>query len=314
MSHLQQGDRARNGNHRSEAPRPETRKLFCRSASVLGRPSRTEPTGLMHATLFTGDALRQIVRVYSRVGSVRRGRPRTVPLFLHSEAIFLYASGGSSRDTNAPCSFRRIVCVEIKDRMHTLLLYWTTIAIAISACCVNPVIGSSSLSKRLNLCRKSSERKRSDYAADYTHRLEVLSEVFEPREYFEWRGLGSIAHSGMKLYLKLGPLSGVLKEALTFSSHRFTDSHITLTHGSGGCEILGLDPLYVANEGKLVAIVSAELAHALVARMKQNKYGAAASIFGEVKAEPAGIVSMRTAFGGTRIVDMLVGEQLPRIC
>jgi hydrogenase expression/formation protein HypE len=82
----------------------------------------------------------------------------------------------------------------------------------------------------------------------------------------------------------------------------------------GACEILGLDPLYVANEGKLVAIVSADLAYALVARMKQNKYGAGASIIGEVKAEPGGIVSMRTAFGGTRIVDMLVGEQLPRIC
>jgi hydrogenase expression/formation protein HypE len=82
----------------------------------------------------------------------------------------------------------------------------------------------------------------------------------------------------------------------------------------GACEILGLDPLYVANEGKLVAIVSADLAPTLVARMKQNKYGAGASIIGEVKAEPAGIVSMRTAFGGTRIVDMLVGEQLPRIC
>jgi hydrogenase expression/formation protein HypD len=95
--------------------------------------------------------------------------------------------------------------------MHTLLLYWTTIAIAISACCVNPVIGSSSLSKRLNLCRKSSERKRSDYAADYTHRLEVLSEVFEPREYFEWRGLGSIAHSGMKLQQKYSRYDAELK-------------------------------------------------------------------------------------------------------
>ena len=60
--------------------------------------------------------------------------------------------------------------------------------------------------------------------------------------------------------------------------------------------------------------MSADLAHALVARMNQNKYGAGASIIGEVKAEPAGIVSMRTAFGGTGIVDMLVGEQLPRIC
>jgi hydrogenase expression/formation protein HypE len=82
----------------------------------------------------------------------------------------------------------------------------------------------------------------------------------------------------------------------------------------GACEILGLDPLYVANEGKLVAIASAELADSLVARMKQHRYGRDAAIIGEVKAEPAGIVSMRTGFGGTRIVDMLVGEQLPRIC
>ncbi|HST54238.1 MAG TPA: hydrogenase expression/formation protein HypE [Pyrinomonadaceae bacterium] len=82
----------------------------------------------------------------------------------------------------------------------------------------------------------------------------------------------------------------------------------------GACEILGLDPLYVANEGKLVAVVSAGIADTLVARMKQNVYGRDARIIGEVKAEPKGIVAMRTGFGGTRIVDMLVGEQLPRIC
>lgn len=82
----------------------------------------------------------------------------------------------------------------------------------------------------------------------------------------------------------------------------------------GACEILGLDPLYVANEGKLVAIVAAELAEPLVARMKDERYGGDACIIGEVRAEPGGIVSMRTGFGGTRIVDMLVGEQLPRIC
>ena len=82
----------------------------------------------------------------------------------------------------------------------------------------------------------------------------------------------------------------------------------------GACEILGLDPLYVANEGKLVAIVSAEIAEPLVARMKQHRYGTEACIIGAVKDAPGGIVSMRTGFGGTRIVDMLVGEQLPRIC
>ncbi len=82
----------------------------------------------------------------------------------------------------------------------------------------------------------------------------------------------------------------------------------------GACEILGLDPLYVANEGKLVAIVAPELADSLLVRMRQNRYGRDACIIGEVKAEPGGIVSLRTGFGGTRIVDMLVGEQLPRIC
>lgn len=82
----------------------------------------------------------------------------------------------------------------------------------------------------------------------------------------------------------------------------------------GACEILGLDPLYVANEGKLVAVVAPEIAERIVARMRENRHGREARIVGEVKAEPKGIVSMRTGFGGTRIVDMLVGEQLPRIC
>ena len=63
-----------------------------------------------------------------------------------------------------------------------------------------------------------------------------------------------------------------------------------------------------------MAIVTPELADAMVERMKQNHYGHDACIKGEVKAEPRGIVTMRTGFGGTPIVDMLVGEQLPRIC
>ncbi len=82
----------------------------------------------------------------------------------------------------------------------------------------------------------------------------------------------------------------------------------------GACEILGLDPLYVANEGKLIAIVAAEIADKIIERMKQNPNGKGACIIGEVKREPQGIVSMTTGFGGTRIVDMLAGEQLPRIC
>lgn len=82
----------------------------------------------------------------------------------------------------------------------------------------------------------------------------------------------------------------------------------------GACEILGLDPLYVANEGKLIAFVSANIAENIIKRMNANQHGAAACIIGEVKPEPPGIVSMITGFGGTRIVDMLAGEQLPRIC
>jgi hydrogenase expression/formation protein HypE len=82
----------------------------------------------------------------------------------------------------------------------------------------------------------------------------------------------------------------------------------------GACEILGLDPLYVANEGKLIAIVAGDIADSLVARMRGTVPGRAACVIGEVIAEPEGIVSMVTGFGGTRIVDMLAGEQLPRIC
>ena len=82
----------------------------------------------------------------------------------------------------------------------------------------------------------------------------------------------------------------------------------------GACEILGLDTLYVANEGKLLAIVAADIADAIIAKMRENPHGKNACIIGEVKAEPQGIVAMQTGFGGTRIVDMLAGEQLPRIC
>jgi len=82
----------------------------------------------------------------------------------------------------------------------------------------------------------------------------------------------------------------------------------------GACEILGLDPLYMANEGKLIAIAPAESADLLVARMREHPSGRDARIIGEARAAPPGIVVMNTSFGGTRIVDMLVGEQLPRIC
>ena len=82
----------------------------------------------------------------------------------------------------------------------------------------------------------------------------------------------------------------------------------------GACEILGLDPLYLANEGKLVALVSAAIADELVEAMRAHPAGQEAAIVGEVLAAPAGVVMLGTGFGGGRIVDLLVGEQLPRIC
>ncbi len=80
------------------------------------------------------------------------------------------------------------------------------------------------------------------------------------------------------------------------------------------CEFLGLDPLHVANEGKLVAIVPAVTADAVLAAMRATPEGAEASRIGEVVADHPGMVTMRTIVGSERIVDMLVGEQLPRIC
>lgn len=83
---------------------------------------------------------------------------------------------------------------------------------------------------------------------------------------------------------------------------------------AGACDLLGLDPLYVANEGKLVAVVPAAQADAALAALRAHPLGAEAARIGRVVDDPAGIVAMRTTFGGSRIVDMLVGDPLPRIC
>ncbi len=82
----------------------------------------------------------------------------------------------------------------------------------------------------------------------------------------------------------------------------------------GFCEILGLDPLYLANEGKLVAVVPPDEADAALAAMRAHPLGVGARLIGYAGKGEAGRVTMRTSFGGRRIVDMLVGEQLPRIC
>jgi hydrogenase expression/formation protein HypE len=82
----------------------------------------------------------------------------------------------------------------------------------------------------------------------------------------------------------------------------------------GACEILGLDPLYVANEGKLIAVVAPDDAEAALAAMRNHSLGGEAAVIGEVVSDHPGFVVMRTRVGGTRVVDMLSGEQLPRIC
>jgi len=80
------------------------------------------------------------------------------------------------------------------------------------------------------------------------------------------------------------------------------------------CEMLGFDPLYIANEGKLVAMVAPDEAEAVLRTMRATHYGEEALIIGQVTAEPPGRVLLKTPLGSTRIVDMLAGEMLPRIC
>jgi len=114
-----------------------------------------------------------------------------------------------------------------------------------------------------------------------------------------------------------GGLASVLNEFADASGVmiRLEESAVPLRPAVRGmCEILGLDPLYLANEGKLVAVVARERAGVVLAAMRAHPAGAESAIVGEVVEESRGRVILRTAFGGERIVDMLFGEQLPRIC
>jgi hydrogenase expression/formation protein HypE len=83
---------------------------------------------------------------------------------------------------------------------------------------------------------------------------------------------------------------------------------------AAACEMLGLDPLYVANEGVLVAMVRPEQADQALAALREHPLGREAAVIGRVVPDHAGYVVLRTVVGGTRVVDMLPGDQLPRIC
>lgn len=114
-----------------------------------------------------------------------------------------------------------------------------------------------------------------------------------------------------------GGLSSALNELATASRVGVTIDETAIpirAEVRGACEMLGLDPLYVANEGKLIAVVPPEDADRLLTAMRKHPLGRNASIIGAVNSEDAGMVIQRSAIGGERVVTMLAGEQLPRIC
>jgi hydrogenase expression/formation protein HypE len=112
----------------------------------------------------------------------------------------------------------------------------------------------------------------------------------------------------------LAAVANELAEAAGLSFH-LEEAAIPLREELRGfCEILGLDPLYLANEGKLCAVVPAEAAEAVLATMRALPYGRHAAQIGVVGAAEPGMVTLKTGFGGERVVDMPLGEQLPRIC
>lgn len=130
-----------------------------------------------------------------------------------------------------------------------------------------------------------------------------------------------VAAGGEDLHAMRDPTRGGLASTLNEIARqagvgfRISEEAIPVKAGvAAACELLGLDPLYVANEGKLVAFVAPQSAAAVLAAMRAHPLGAEAAIIGEAVPDEHGFVQMTTGFGGERIVDWLAGEQLPRIC
>ena len=130
-----------------------------------------------------------------------------------------------------------------------------------------------------------------------------------------------VAVAGASIRLMRDPTRGGLAATLNEIAHqskvgvRIVESAIPVkAQVAAACELLGLDPLFVANEGKLAAIVAPEAAAAALAAMRAHPLGREAACIGEIIADERGFVQMTTAFGGSRVVDWLSGEQLPRIC
>ena len=130
-----------------------------------------------------------------------------------------------------------------------------------------------------------------------------------------------VAAAGASMRLMRDPTRGGLAATLNEIAHqsrvgfRIEEAAIPVKpEVAAACELLGLDPLNVANEGKLVAVVAPEAAERLLAAMRAHPLGRDGAIIGEVVEDDHCFVQMTTSFGGARIVDWLSGEQLPRIC
>jgi hydrogenase expression/formation protein HypE len=161
------------------------------------------------------------------------------------------------------------------------------------------------------------------------HGISIMGErnglTFEPPVLSDTAPLNSLVRDMLKITKKVhamrdptrGGLATTLKEFATDSGYCIVieEKLIPVPSGvKGACELLGLDPLYVANEGILVAIVSPDVTEKLVKAMKKHPLGKDTRVIGEVRKAPEGMVLLKTSIGGTRIVEMLSGDQLPRIC
>jgi len=136
-----------------------------------------------------------------------------------------------------------------------------------------------------------------------------------------WELVSQMLEASQGLHLLRDPTRGgvatVLNEVVSGRDFgiRLEEASLPIGEGVlGACELLGLDPLYVANEGKLIAFCKPDEVDTILAAMKRHPYGREARVIGEVVATPPGKVIMKTRVGGTRLLDMLTGEQLPRIC
>ena len=162
-----------------------------------------------------------------------------------------------------------------------------------------------------------------------SHGVAVISErnglTFEPLITSDTRPLNGLVRAMYGVSTEIhfmrdptrGGLATTLKEAALESGLclRVREQALPVPPGvKGACSLLGLDPLFVANEGILIAVVDAHAADGIVNAMRKHEHGQHAAIIGEAAESPAGMVLLETANGGSRIMDMLQGEQLPRIC